>query len=91
MSSSGFNSNTLNSSGFNSNTLSSSNFHFSNPTNVFRCNANSFNVFNYIIDLLGATIISSDYTKELFNRQDGTPRLSYVNNSDVIVITNVNA
>jgi len=73
------------------NTLSRSNFTFSNAVNITRCNANSFNIPGSTINLSGATIISSNYTKELFNRQDGTPRLQYVNNSDVIVITDVNA
>jgi hypothetical protein len=30
-------------------------------------------------------------TKTIFSRQDGTPRLQYVNNSDVIVITDIDA
>lgn len=74
----------------NTNALNNSYFRFSNFVNVIRCNANYFNVNNNTIDLLGATIISSNHSKDLFNRQDDTPKLSYVNNSDVVVITNVN-
>lgn len=90
-SNSGITNNTLSSGTFYSNTLSNSSiFTFGNAVAVVRCNANAFNTSNSTIDLLGATIIGSGYSKELFNRQDGTPRLSYVDDSDVIVITNVN-
>lgn len=86
-----FNSNTLSSNTLSFNTLSNSVFKFSNPVDVIACNANSFNLNGSIINLSGAIIINSNYSKELFNRQDGTPRLQYVNSSDVIVITDVNA
>lgn len=36
-----------------------------------------------------ATIIFGNYNKDLISRQDGTPRLRYLNNSDVQVITAV--
>jgi hypothetical protein len=39
-----------------------------------------------------ATIIfDTNLSKTIFRRLDGTPRLQYVNNSDVIVITDVDA
>ena len=39
-----------------------------------------------------ATIIFNiNISKTIFKREDGTSRLQYVNNSDVIVITDVNA
>lgn len=74
------------------NTLNNSRFTFSNiSTNIQNCQANRFNASGTNISLSGATIIGSIYSKDLFSRQDGTNRLSYVNNSDVRIITNVNA
>ena len=40
--------------------------------------------------LLKATIIFN-ISKTIFKREDGTSRLQYVNNSDVIIITDINA
>ena len=75
-----------------SNTLNNSQFIFSNiSTNISNCQANAFNTVGATISLSGASIIGSTYSKNLFSRQDGGNRLSYVNNSNVQVITNVNA
>ncbi len=51
--------------------------------NIIRANVN--------VDISAATIIYGDYTKEIFARQDGTLRLSYFNNSDVLTVVAVNA
>lgn len=44
-----------------------------------------------LLDISTATIIYGSYSKQIFKRQDGTPRLGYYNNSDVFTIVNVNA
>jgi hypothetical protein len=38
-----------------------------------------------------ATHVYGGYNCTIFNRQDGTPRLSYYDNSDVLNITNIDA
>lgn len=43
------------------------------------------------VDFSGATIIFGSYSKKVFTRQDGTPRLSYYDNTDTLQIVDVNA
>jgi hypothetical protein len=45
---------------------------------------------NVNVDISAATTIYQTFPKTIFARQDGTPRLSYYNNSDVLVIVPVN-
>jgi hypothetical protein len=45
---------------------------------------------NLSIDISAATDIYGLFSKNIFSRQDGTPRLSYYNNSDVLVVVPVN-
>ena len=74
------------------NTLNNSIFRFLNiSTNIQNCQANTFNTSGSTITLSGSTIIGSLYSKNLFSRMDGGNRLSYVNNSNNQIITNVNA
>ena len=40
-------------------------------------------------DISAATIIFGDYTKNVFKRQDGTARISYYDNSDILVVTDI--
>jgi hypothetical protein len=42
-------------------------------------------------DISSATIIFGDYSKQIFKRQDGTPRLGYYNNSDVFTVVDIDA
>jgi hypothetical protein len=42
-------------------------------------------------DISSATIIFEDYSKQIFKRQDGTPRLGYYNNSDVFTVVDIDA
>jgi hypothetical protein len=42
-------------------------------------------------DFSGATHVYGGYNCTIFNRQDGTPRLSYYDNSDVLNITDIDA
>lgn len=46
---------------------------------------------NVSIPNTATTIFNTSLSKIIFKRLDGTARLQYVNNSDVIVITNVDA
>ena len=46
---------------------------------------------NTSISITATIIFNQNISKTIFKRQDGASRLQYVNNSDVIVITNVNA
>ena len=46
---------------------------------------------NTSISITATIIFNQDISKTIFKREDGTSRLQYVNNSDVIVITNVDA
>jgi hypothetical protein len=41
-------------------------------------------------DLSAATTIYSSFSKKIFAREDGTPRISYYNNSDVQIIVPIN-
>ena len=43
------------------------------------------------VSFLAATQVFNDYTKTLFQRSDGTARLSYVDNTDTVIYTAVNA
>lgn len=67
-------------------------FSFSNiSTDIIYCQSSKFGSFFSDIDLTGSTILGTDYNKQLFNNSNNTPRLQYVNGSDVIVIADVNA
>ena len=46
---------------------------------------------NTIISITATIIFNQNISKTIFKREDGTSRLQYVNNSDVIVIADVNA
>ena len=46
---------------------------------------------NTSISISATIIFNQNISKTIFKREDGTSRLQYVNNSDVIVITNVDA
>lgn len=50
-----------------------------------------FNGVNAQVDLSLSTIIFGDYTKNVFSTQNGSPRLSYFDNTDTLVVVNVNA
>ena len=50
-----------------------------------------FNGVNVNEDFSLSTIIFGGYTKNVFSRQDGTPKLSYFDNTDTLVVVNVNA
>ena len=102
-SNSSFNSNTLSSSSyFQNNTLSNSSYFQNNTiqsnsiwqfTNTITGNTLqniTTNAANVNIDISAATDIYGTFSKNIFSRQDGTPRLSFVNNSDIVVIEDVN-
>ena len=85
------NNNTLKEYSITSNDMRNSFFRFDvMTTNIQNCVANNFNLINTSIILIGSTIIGSSFHKNLFDRPDGIPRLQYVNNSDVIVISDIN-
>ena len=73
------------------NTLSSSQLTFSNE--IIGKTTSNLEIRNSNVSIPNtATIIfNPSLSKTIFKRLDGTPRLQYVNNSDVIVITNVDA
>ena len=92
LSNSNISDNTLSKSNISNNTLNISIFSFSDiSTNILNCRADSFNTSATIISLSGSTILGTSYNKVLFNNSANIPRLQYVNNSDVIVITDVDA
>jgi hypothetical protein len=73
------------------NTLSSSQLIFKNE--IISKNVSNLEIRNSNVSIPDtATIIfDTNLSKTIFRRLDGTPRLQYVNNSDVIVITDVDA
>lgn len=52
---------------------------------------NSFNIDSNPVDFTGATHVYAAYNCNLFIRQDGTKKLSYFDNSDVLTVVNANA
>jgi hypothetical protein len=42
-------------------------------------------------DISAATIIFQDFSRIIYKRPDGTSKIRYYNNSDVLVVTNINA
>ena len=63
------------------------------------CMVATFGTFSYAaINLTGSTIVAAQLTypaapflKEIFIRKDGTLRLKYYDNSDTLIVTNINA
>jgi len=61
--------------------------------NTILANCNFLTALNNIIgvDFTSATHLYLAYSRELFNRADGTAKLRYCNNSDVIIVVAANA
>ena len=98
-----FSQNNLNTSSFISNNLTSNSGFIYNTcrnhstwtfTNTFNSKTLQKITSDAVIFNLGiggpASTIYIDHSKNIFSRQDGTPRLSYYNVSDVLVIVNIN-
>ena len=73
------------------NTFSKSNFVATNIIIEKVLQLTHFNGVNVNEDFSLSTIIFGGYTKNVFSRQDGTPKLSYFDNTDTLVVVNVNA
>ena len=75
------------------NNLNFSNFVFNNiilSGVITKCFADGFNEKILTIDITTASILyTSQVTKKLFDRLDGTPKMSYVDNKDITVIGDV--
>jgi len=76
-----------------SNSLIQSQFDFSTSGTLTSKTISKIDVKNSIVtdDISSATIIFGDYSKQIFKRQDGTPRLGYYNNSDVFTVVDIDA
>lgn len=48
-----------------------------------------YNTDTVLIDFTAATVIFDDYSKTVYQRADGTPKIRYYNNSDVLVIADI--
>jgi hypothetical protein len=90
---SGIISNTLASSYINSNTLTNSKFDFSTSGTLTSITISKIDSKDSYItdDISSATIILGNYSKQIFEREDGTPRLGYYNNSDVFTVVDIDA
>jgi hypothetical protein len=80
--------NTFNTSGFQNSVLFNSVFSNNNITNKF---VRKTKIESSIIsvNLNAATIIFENYHKEVYKRPDGTIKIRYYNNSDILVIINI--
>ena len=96
--------NTLSSNSYiQNNTLSSSNIYYNTLSNSSLLQFSGGDVVsktltrltmegnNTNIPITATIIFNQNISKTIFKREDGTSRLQYVNNSDVTIITNVNA
>ena len=75
------------------NTLVNSSFDFSTSGTLTSKTISNIEA-NYavaIFNISAATIIYGNYTKQIFTRQDGTVKLSYYDNTDVLQVVAVNA
>jgi hypothetical protein len=97
-----FYSNILSSSGFISNTLgTASNFGdnlligstLTSTTQLVNKTIQKLTMENGVVneDISAATIIFQDFSRTIYKRPDGTSKIKYYNNSDVLVVTNINA
>jgi hypothetical protein len=89
---SNINDNILTTSGIEGNTLTNSTFDFSTSGTL----SSKTIQYNYVqnsnitVDISATTTIFGNYPKNIFKRADGTIRLSYYNNSDVLTVVDVN-
>ena len=88
---SSFDSNTLSNSSFQSNTLSSSStLEFTGTLSSKLVERLTMIGNNASISTIATIIFNPNISKTIFKREDGESRLQYVNEFDVIVITDLN-